>query len=62
MHAPVLKAQSADVCSMDPTADTRGPQASRHSHRMASFSVEHTFNIVNVSWMIVCPRLLHPLR
>ena len=42
---------------MDPTADTRGPQASRHSH-LASFSVEHTFDIVNVSRMIVCPRLL----
>jgi len=25
---------------------------------MASFSVEHTFNIANVSRMIVCPRLL----
>ena len=39
MHVPVLaeastalQTQSADVCSMDPTADTRGPQASRHSH------------------------------
>jgi len=39
MHAPVLaeastdlQTQSADVCSMDPTTDTRGPQASRHSH------------------------------
>ena len=42
---------------MDPTADTRGPQASRHSH-LASFSVEHTFDIVNVSRMVVCPRLL----
>ena len=56
-----LQTQSADVCSMDPTADTRGPQASRHSH-LASFSVEHTFDIVNVSRMVVCPRLLLPLR
>ena len=38
MHVPVLaetstlQTQSTDVCSMDPTADTRGPQASRHSH------------------------------
>jgi len=39
MHVPVLaeastalQTQSADVCSMDPTPDTRGPQATPHSH------------------------------
>ena len=39
MHVPVLaeastalQTKSADVCSMDHTADTRGPQASQHSH------------------------------
>jgi len=62
-----LQAQSADVCSIDPTADTRGPQASRHSHLDVILLGPAPFNIVNGSRMIVCPSLaslplLHPLR
>ena len=38
---------------------TRAGRRHRGTHTcMSSFSVEHTFNIVNVSRMIVCPRLL----
>ena len=43
---------------------TRAGRRHRGTHTWMAFSVEHTFDIVNVSRMIVCPRLLllHPLR
>ena len=62
MHVPVLaqastalQTQSADVCPPPTRAGRRHPGT--HTW-MASFSVEHTFDIVNASRMIVCRRLL----
>ena len=66
MHVPVLAEASrprapTSVAWIPPP--TRAGRRHRGTHTwMASLSVEHTFNTVNVSRMIVCPRLLHPLR
>ena len=65
MHVPVLAEASRPRAPTSvawiplPTraADTRRRHRDTHTW-MASFSVEHTFDIVNVSRMIVCPRLL----
>ena len=62
MHVPVLAEASrprapTSVAWIPPP--TRAGRRHRGTHTwMASFSVEHTFDIVNVSRMIVCPRLL----
>ena len=62
MHVPVLAEASrprapTSVAWIPPP--TRAGRRHRGTHTwMSSFSVEHTFNIVNVSRMIVCPRLL----
>ena len=62
MHVPVLAEAyrpraPTSVAWIPPP--TRAGRRHRGTHTwMASFSVEHTFNIVNVSRMIVCPRLL----
>ena len=62
MHVPVLAEASRPRA---PTSVAWIPPPTRAGRRhpgthtwMASFSVEHTFDIVNVSRMIVCPRLL----
>ena len=62
MHVPVLAEASRPRA---PTSVAWIPPPTRAGRRhpgthtwMASFSVEHAFNIVNVSRMIVCPRLL----
>ena len=62
MHVPVLAEASSpraptSVAWIPPP--TRAGRRHRGTHTwMASFSVEHTFDIVNVSRMTFCPRLL----
>ena len=52
-----LQTQTTSVAWIPPP--TRAGRRHRRTHTwMSSFSVEHTFNTVNVSRMIVCPRLL----
>ena len=59
------QAQSADVCSMDPTPDTRGPQATPHSHLdvivLGRAHIQHCQRFPD-DRLPSPPPLLHPLR
>ena len=59
MHVLQSSRPRAPACLASIPPPTRAGRRHRGTHTwMASFSVEHTFDIVNVSRMIVCPRLL----